>query len=244
MRRIVTFVLIITSRLFISLVPLSPTTDIYQSYITVRGEGPLGQYMSGWDSITMEGFDNPDGSTLTFIYYERDDAVRLAKEEIQELLSGLVYGYRFQYRVHNKMNNSEGWFELEPVARFNDITKFVDINQFEEGERSLRFQAIYRLSRDQKSYLRGYQSSLALTGQGMSTGSWVDHWPGRMEQYRESIKLAILHAAKRRYKARPLDISGRLLLAEPPLFGVVGGQWRVSVKIHLIIQDVTWEDVY
>ena len=56
---------------------------INQSYIQVYGEGTLGQYLNGFKTSR----------------YSKEDAVLFAKSEIIEFLSGMLYGYTFNYKV-------------------------------------------------------------------------------------------------------------------------------------------------
>jgi hypothetical protein len=201
---------------------------IYQNYIQVYGEGPVGRYLLGKDVKV----------------YTKDDAVNLAKDEIREFLAGMLYGYAFVYKVENKLNHSQGFFELTPLAKIKDLEKNVELTQFEESSVSLRFQALYRLKDDQKSFVNGFQSSLAKFSVGEARKNSIGEWNLRLEAYKDAMKNAVLNEARLKIKARPLFIKGRILLKNSPTITLISGDWRARVETHLIIQEVTYEDVY
>ena len=80
------------------------SNQIYQNYIQVYGEGPIGRHLVGFDVIV----------------YSRKDAVELARKEIMEFLSGSIYGYSFIYKVENNLNHSEGYFDLIPLVKLKE----------------------------------------------------------------------------------------------------------------------------
>jgi hypothetical protein len=202
--------------------------EIYQNFIQVYGEGPVGQHMIGFDVKE----------------YSKEDAVTYAKKEISEFLSGMVYGYSFTYKIENKLNHSEGYFEIAALAVIKDIEKNTRLTQFEESKTALRFQALYRLTEDQKSYLKGFQSSLAKFSKGEAKKNMLGEWGIRLETYKEALKSAILNEAKSKIRARPLYIKGKILLKNSPKISLISGEWRTQVETHIIITDIQYEDVY
>jgi hypothetical protein len=201
---------------------------IYKNYIQVYGEGPVGRYLLGKEVKV----------------YTKDDAVNYAKDEIREFLAGMLYGYSFIYKVENKLNHSQGYFELTPLVKIKDLEKNVQLTQFEEKEQSLKFQALYRLNEDQRNFVNGFQSSLAKFSEGESRENWIGDWNIRLEAYKEAMKNAILNSARNQIIARPLFIKGRILLKNSPEINLISGEWRVRVETHLIIQEINYEDVH
>jgi hypothetical protein len=202
--------------------------DIYQNYITAYGEGPVGQYIIGF--ITK--------------FYTKEDAVNCAKNEIIEFLSGMIYGYTFTYKVENKNNNSNGYFELLPISHIKNTDKNIQLNQYQEKSDELKIQALYKLNSGQKSYLAGFQSSTANMSMGEATLSSIASWEKRIETYNLAIKNAVLNKAKEKYKSRPYILKGKILLKENPVFSIISGDWRAIVKIHINIDYANFDSVY
>ena len=202
--------------------------DIYQNYVQAYGEGPIGQYLIGFETMR----------------YSKENAVEFAREEIMEFLSGMIYGYNFVYKVENKINNTKGYFDLIPIAKLKNTDKNISLSQFEKKDEALKIQALYRLSMDQKIYFQGYPPHGPRGGTDESADSNSNSWGNSLDVFKKAIKNAVFNEARRRYKSRPLFIKGKLLLKESPLISLVSGKWRVRVKAHVFIIDVKYRDVY
>jgi len=201
--------------------------DIYTNYVQVFGEGPVGQQILGFETKT----------------YTKDEAVGIAKTEVLEFLSGMVFGYNFTYKVENPLNKSQGYFDLKNIVIIKE-DRNLTLTQLEESQISIRIQALYRLNENQKSYIRGFGSSIAKNSFGTSSDTWVASWDKRFEVYKDALRNAVLNGAKKNIKSRPLFIKGKILLAESPKFRVLSGEWNATVKINLIITDIKYADVY
>ncbi|HOV14962.1 MAG TPA: hypothetical protein PK771_11800 [Spirochaetota bacterium] len=203
--------------------------EIYTHFIQIYGEGPLGQHI------------------VDFVpkYYEKEESIKLAKDEVLEYLSGMIYGYNFSYKVENNITGAKGYFELIPLVKLKENDKNLTLSQLEESNISIRVQATYRLNEDQKNHIKGFQSVIARMSMGESTDSFTaNEWTNRFNVYKNSVRNAVLNSARKDIKSRPNYITGKILLAESPKYSIISGEWRCIVKIHLIIKDVTYNDVY
>lgn len=214
--------------IFLFLINFIHPQEITQNYITAYGEGPIGQYIIGFNTKT----------------YTKEEAVKYAKNEIMEFFSGMIYGYTFIYKIENKINNTKGYFEIFPIANINESDKNIILNQYQEKKDELKIQALYRLNTDQKSYLNGFNSSSANMSMGHASLSWTAPWNSRLETYNLALKNAVLNKAKELYKSRPFILKGKILLKESPIIGLISGEWRVRVKIHISIDNVNFDNVF
>ncbi len=202
--------------------------QIYKNYVQVYGEGPIGRHLVGFEVLE----------------FSKEDAVELARKEIMEFLAGSIYGYSFIYKVENNLSHSKGFFELIPLIKLKEKDINISLTQLEESDITIRLQALYRLTDDQKNYIMGFQSSYAKFSVGEATGPIDKDWGKRIEIYKEAIRNSILNEAKKRLKARPLYIKGKVLIIESPLIGLVSGEWNIRVKTHVAIKEISYEDVY
>ena len=214
--------------LFLCTPALNPKTEIYQNYITIYGEGPIGRHPIGFDVKT----------------YSMEDSVNFARTEILEFLSGMVYGYRFVYKTSNKLNNRKGYFEAVPIFKIQKKDPGLRLRQYLKSQTALKFQAVYRLSESQKNYLSGWQSLKAKAEAGKYTGNDGIEWTNRIDTYYKALENAVLNGARKKYKSRPQYIKGRLLLKESPDINLIDGQWRVIVKVHLELENVSYQESY
>jgi hypothetical protein len=202
--------------------------DIYQNYVQVFGEGPIGQMPFGFEVKT----------------FSKEESIEFSRTEIMEFLSGMIYGYNFTYKVENKLNNTKGFFEIENITRLRKNDKNLSLTEFEQSQTSLKIKGIYRLEEGQKDYLAGFQASSAKMSSGTAFGSSTLGWETRLTVYKESLKNSILNNARKNYKSRPLYIKGKIFLAESPLISIISGEWRVIAKTHVIISSVNYLDSY
>jgi len=200
----------------------------YQNFIQIYGEGPYGRHPVKFDAKV----------------YTKTDAVMYAKREIFEFLSGMIYGYNFTYKVENKINNTKGYFDIAPIGKINEKDPNLTLSQVEESQISIRIQAEYRLSENQKKYMSGFKSVLSKMAGGESSESWADDWSKRLEVYKNALENTILNAARKSIKSRPLYVKGKILLEDSPKFFIKSGEWRCIIKAHIMILDASYIDSY
>jgi hypothetical protein len=204
-------------------------TQIYQNYILIYGEGPIGQNY---------------GDNFNVITYSKQEAVQLAKFDILSFLSGMLYGYKFKIEVENPLNGRQGYFEEQAVTLINEKDKNLTLRQLQEAFNRLKIQAIYRLREDHKNFLAAVNSLSTTFAVGEALGEGGLDWDQRNVVLKSAVKNAIIEAARKKYKSRPLFISGKYYLRETPLFFITDGQWRVNVKLNLVLQDVSYQNSY
>jgi len=166
------------------------TEDSLKSYIQIYGEGPKGQLQLGFETKT----------------YSKEDTTEFCRAEIMEFLSAMIYGYNFDYKIENKINNTKGFFNLENIVNLRKDDKNIRFTEVLEYENSLKIKCIYRLNDDQKIYHAGYQSLSSRSSAGESFGDIYGGWETRLKTYKEAIKNSILNAAKKNIKSRPLYV--------------------------------------
>jgi hypothetical protein len=202
--------------------------DIYKNYVQVYGEGPNGQQIFGFESR----------------FFSKEETVEFARNEIMEFLSGLLYGYNFNYKIENQINKTKGYFELKNISKIKKEDKNLSLTQVEESQLSKKIQAIYRLNENQKNYIAGFHSSLSKSSSGEGSVPVSEPWEKRLEAYKDSLKNSILNNARKTYKSRPLYIQGKVFLSESPKFSLVSGEWKVDVKTQILITKVEYLDNY
>jgi hypothetical protein len=206
----------------------SAADDIYQNYIEVFGEGPVGGRFAGFETK----------------YYTLEEGVEFARTEIISFISGMIFGYNFIYKVENPLNKSEGYFEVTPISTIRKDDKNLKVIQLEESQISIRVQGQYRLNDDQKTYIRGFNTSNSFLSMGEAYESWVGEWDIRLLAVKNAMRNAVLNGARKSLKSRPLYIKGKMVFSESPHIYVASGQWRAVVRISLVISDVKYMDVH
>jgi len=202
--------------------------EVYQNYIKIIGEGPVGPHL-----IADEG-----------VFYTRNDGEEFAKKEISLYMSGMIYGYTFEYQLENPITKRKDFFELKPRVLLSVKDPHLTYYQYEISNISIRLTGIYSLNEDQKVYINDFKSSLAVTSTGDTNEYNSQDWNLRYNAFEISVKNAIFNYAKSYLKSRPQYLRGKLILKESPKFYIVSGGWRVKTKINLIIQEIKYQDSY
>ncbi|MCG8569217.1 MAG: hypothetical protein MJB14_03680 [Spirochaetes bacterium] len=203
-------------------------TQIHQNYIVLYSEGPFGQHYTYEDDFTVTT-------------YSEADAVRLAKKDTLEYLSAIIYGYRFDYQIENKFINRSSRFHVQLISQINEADNNLTLRQLEKEENTYRFQALYQLRNDHKQFIKGIQALSAQYSGGQAIGTEGLAWDQRTVVFHKALQEAILYKARKKIKSRPLNIKGKVFLKETPLFFIVEGNWRVVVKVNVIIEKVTYQ---
>lgn len=207
---------------------LNAESEIYENYIVIYGEGPHGQHPKGFDVIT----------------YTKKNAEDIAKSEISTYMSGMIYGYKFEYQVDNPVNKREEYFDLKPTHKLNVNDPNFTYRQYEISQMSIRVQGIYRLFDDQKSYMTGYKSLSGSSSQGIYNEYDSQDWDNRYKSFEQAVKNSILNYAKSNIKSRPETITGRLILRQSPKFYIVSGRWKVMVSTNIVIDEIKYQNSF
>lgn len=210
--------------LILLVTPMYSSREVFENYIIIYGEGPFGQHPIGFEVRN----------------YSRNDAENMAINEIAVFMSGMIYGYKFEYQPENPIDKRKDFFELTPVHLLKVKDKNFDFRQYEISQMSIRVQGIYRLYDDQKSFINGFRSPKVVTSQGIHDLLSSQDWDNRYKSFELAVKDAILNYARTSLKSRPLNIKGRLTLTESPKFSIMSGAWRVRVRINLIIDEIDY----
>ena len=184
-------------------------------------EGPIGQHPLQADVI----------------HYTRDDAEKIAMQEIAFYTAGLIYGYSFNYQPSNPIDGREENFVLTPNGALKINDRGFEFRQYEVSQMSIRLQGTYRLQSDQKNFIHGYRGARLVSTSGVDNEAWSQDWSNRKVGFEAAIKNAILNYARTSMPSRPLELRGRLTLREAPKFSIKSGAWLVRVKINLLIDD-------
>jgi hypothetical protein len=165
----------------------------------------------------------------------REEAVGQLLDRAQNVLTGLIYGYRFRYVPTNPRRGITDSFELVPVAEVPRGDPRLGVASTRLEESMLFVTVLYRLADFQVDRLRGWQSSSIASSAGEGAGSYFEGEGGRRSSYERAIRAAVRAYARELTRARPREVSGSLILSEEPRVRVLEGEYRTRVRIKIII---------
>lgn len=202
--------------------------DLYSldDFVTVWGESPSEDF---YIQFTAEEYD-------------RNKAVNTALEEIRVLLSYMVFGCEFEYQVADKRRNMDSDLQLQFLDQIKKGDPGLVIWQTDEKGMIFRVKSIFNLSQFQKKYIESWHTTTANKSNGVGTNTIQEGWlAGRNKGRKKAFENAILHAARKKYKAKPLFLKGKFLLLESPLTSIRQGEFQTSVRILVVFNSAEYE---
>ena len=113
--------------------------NLLQAY----GEGPIGDHIYGMEIKN----------------YTINDAISVAKAEIYDILSAMIYGYNFFYKVENKNLNIKEYLELTPIAKIDPNSKKIELTEYVTLDNTIKFQVTYKLDAKEQNYIKNFQAN-------------------------------------------------------------------------------------
>lgn len=183
-------------------------------------------------------------SVLTLEFWtERDHIIhpegspeeRLLRE-LQYVVSGMVYGYRFTYTPSFRDRVVEERFTLEPVATIPWGDSPVSTVDVEDRGTTVYGQFLYALNDRQRLLRSRWDSAMIPDSTGRGSGDIMRGFTGKTEAIQEAVRLAVRTYLQGQTRNRPREVSGTLLLEEAPHIFVDEGRYVARVDIRLLVE--------
>lgn len=211
------------------------SAEWYESQVMVIESWAYVQdYYDSWNAFQEYDYENP---------YE--NAALETKTLALEMLSGLVYGYEFDYVPPSKHR------EIEEKWKFNAIANITgDDPNLSELERNahndtLRIFYRYNLLEDQVRWLQSWEESekvLHSKGEGLSFKT--EQKDARIDALHDAIQSAIRNRIKRQLPAITNSVSGKVKIAAQPFFIDKGNYFTAKAAVLIIVDNTEFYKVY
>ena len=160
--------------------------------------------------------------------------VRKIKEISPFILSGMVYGWKFEYVPYDKARGVQEYFDFSPVNELADA-EIDSINYAKPWveDSILNCWVEFRRSDPQVHIYQGWASVLHPRIKGVGYAKLSDGFEGIKEACGESLKLAVRNYERKWIKSKPKEISGTVFISEPPKIGVDAGRYKVTLDFFM-----------
>lgn len=154
------------------------------------------------------------------------------------ILSGMVFGWRFEYTPPDKARNVSEYFLLEPVAEISPDNPSFSLSEIQDkGPRLYGRAEFIHDEATVQSFL--YWSSIVFkTSGGRGYGDRKDETAGIIQAYTNAIKQAVREYARAIEKNKPKIITGEIKLKDEPRLFADQGQVIADVNILLNIKEI------
>jgi len=185
--------------------------------------------------------DRPD----TEYPLSRETAGKRVLQEAALYFSGMIYGWFFHYDIGEKARGiTEDFDVFEPMGEIRWGDSRLSITETETRDTQMRVWADYRLSEIQQKRMHVWRTGTIRNAQGMGycqlTGpspdsGWLDI---RNAVLKDAARAAIRQMLRASERNRPKAASGFISLASFPRFFIDSGQWVVSARFRVQINEV------
>ena len=158
-------------------------------------------------------------------------------DDIIEIVSGMIYGWTFQYTPSDIKREISEEFILKPIAVIKKGDPGMNFRDNWVKDHIMYQNIVYRLADFQKKYIRSWSTALIPDsyGEGESSIHKID---GKSISLREAIKDSIKREFQSRGKDKPRSINGQILLKENPRLFINSGIYHTQVETFILYKNI------
>lgn len=171
-------------------------------------------------------------------------ASELLFTEARFVLSGMIYGYRYEYVPSDRERQIQEAFSLTQRAEIQrGDPRLEAIDGYSEDKR-VYTQFLYRLAPFQRDWLTSWQSSAVSRVQASGSVPWWDGHESKLSAIEEAVKAAIRRHLQSVVRNKPRRSRGSVLLSEAPRIFVDAGRYRAEVTIRIRVDEIEGYELY
>jgi len=165
-------------------------------------------------------------------------AERKLLEEARVLISGMVYGWSFDYTPAVKSRGVAESFTLVPTAQVPWGSPRLRVVETEPSDLRLWARVSYAMNADEAARRSSWESGTAETSTGEGQASMMQGPPGKMASFREAVRNAIRLNLRARLPDAPRQVTGEVVLWEDPATTVHAGVYRTIAKVKFQVREI------
>lgn len=160
-------------------------------------------------------------------------AIGRIKEIVPFLLEGMVYGWEFTYTPSDKTRGVEEYFEIKVVENLEKGSNPIQYSSVWIEEDKFNCWVDYERTEFQINNYNLWASIQNPVIQGRGYGSLEKGFDGIKEAAENALKAAIRDYYRKRYKNKPKEIQGKVLIRKTPVIGINSGRYVINLDFFL-----------
>lgn len=164
------------------------------------------------------------------------------KEALQELslflLSGMSYGWSFNYTPQDNQRKVDEIFQIEPINGIKIRKSNITFTQVSIKYPYVHSWAEYTLNEAEIARHSSWASLKYKTIKGEGEGKRKDESEGVKTAYHNAIKKAILDHARKISKNKPKEIRGEVLIKSSPRLYCTSGLFKAEVELYINVKEI------
>jgi len=181
-----------------------------------------------WASTEIyPGVEKPESDVLGM-------SARKIKDISLLILSGMIYGWSFDYVPYDKARGVQEYFEFKPIHELSkEEVSSINFTKPWIKDNILNCWIEYRRTDAQLHIYKSWRSVLNAKIKGEGYAKLSDGFEGLQEACAESLKYAVRNYQRKWIKTKPKEISGKVFMYEPPKIGVDSGRYKVTLDFFM-----------
>ncbi|AEJ62475.1 hypothetical protein Spith_2220 [Spirochaeta thermophila DSM 6578] len=167
-----------------------------------------------------------------------EEIATLLLEEARWIFSGMIFGFSYSYTPLDRTRRVEEEFTLQPLAEIPWGDPGLRVLQTWVEDHTFYANISYTLREDLTHWYRTWQSAKVETSEGEGLSSALEGYTARKKAVEEAVKQAIREYARARIFNKPMTLTGKVALAEPPRLTFSGDRYRAHVRTFLTLEHV------
>ncbi len=193
------------------------------------------EHWSERDPLVADGTERP---------LSREIIVERLLDEAQAILSGMIYGYRFEYTPSHPDRGVAEQFSVQPYATIERGDPALEVFQTWTEKGRLYARIFYTLGSQQLAWQSGWLSGANRVSSGVGTSPFIAGPTTKIDAFEDALRVAVRNYLRTQTFNRPRRATGAILVKESPTFRVVAGNYEAHVEILLQIDRLESYEVF
>ncbi len=154
------------------------------------------------------------------------------------IISGMVFGWKFEYTPSDKARNVPEYFSIEPITEISPENPNFSLSHIQNKTPRLYGRAEFIYDEAALQSFTYWNSIIFKTSEGRGYGERRDETAGILQAYTNALKQAVREYARTIEKNKPKEIRGDMKLKEEPRLFADQGQVIAEVRVLLNIKEI------
>lgn len=167
-----------------------------------------------------------------------DAAEKSLLEVGRVLVSGMVYGWTFDYEPGDRSRKVQERFVLTPLAQVPWGSPRLRVTETEVTDTRLWARIVYSLDDEEARRRAAWDSNTADLSTGQGTAPIQQGDAGRGASLDSAIRDAIRRSLDTRYVNKPREVTGEVVLWTDPTVLVRTGTWQTTATVKILVREI------
>jgi hypothetical protein len=171
-------------------------------------------------------------------------AAELLFQEARFVLSGLIYGYTYEYVPYDATRRIAEEFDLSPRAEVRRGDSRLDAIDSYVKDKRVYTQFRYRLEPFQQQWLESWSSSALPRVEASGEHPWWQGHEAKLTAIEVAVKEAVRNYLRSQIRNKPRRARGSVILTDTPRVYVIAGAYRAEVSVRIRVDELDPYEVY